>query len=81
MSHRNDETDKVRFRSERVFAVNDKWYLQLRDVVEPFGPYRSRQQAEQAMAVFVEDIKNNLTVTQAMAHLRLVSDGYAEDDF
>lgn len=81
MSHREEEADKVHFRSERVFAVNDKWYLQLRDVIEPLGPYSSRTLAEQALAMFHEDIKNNLSAAQAITHLRLARDGYVEDDF
>lgn len=81
MSHRGDEADKVHFRGERVFAVNDKWFLQLRDVVEPFGPYSSRQQAERVLGVFLEDIRNNLTAAQAITHLRLVGDAYVEDSY
>ena len=81
MSHREEEADKVHFRSERIFAVNGKWYLKLRDVIEPLGPYSTRTQAEQTLVIFHEDIKNNLSVAQAITHLRLARDGYVEDDF
>lgn len=81
MSHRDDEADKVHFRSERVFAVNDKWFFQLRDMAESLGPYGTRKQADAALAIFLEDIKNNLSVAEAITHLRLVGDAYVEDDF
>jgi len=81
MVHRSNEGESVHFRSQRVFAVNDQWFFQVRETPNPVGPFPSRDKAEEVLAVFVEDIKSNLTPEQALLHMRLAIDTFAEDDF
>ena len=81
MAHRKGEEDKIRFRSDRVFTVNDQWFFQTRELDEPFGPYPNREKAERHLRSFLRDINGGQPVAQAINNLRLLADPYMEDDF
>jgi hypothetical protein len=49
---RSGETSQHRFRNERLFAVGHRWYFATREG-DDIGPFRDRQAAELALAVFV----------------------------
>lgn len=81
MANRKGEEDRTRFRTDRVFVVNNQWYFLTREVENPLGPYASREMAEKALKSFIADIGANLSVPQAVTNLRLLSDPFHEGDF
>ena len=78
MASRKGEEDRTRFRSDRVFVVNNEWYFLTRDIENPLGPYTSRELAEKSLDSFVKDIQANVSVAQAVTNLKLLSNPYHE---
>lgn len=52
---RHDTTDPPPFRStNRLFRVGNEWYFSTREATDE-GPYETREEAEAALALFIED--------------------------
>lgn len=81
MAHRRGEDDTVRFRSERAFCVNDRWFFLTRESVRAVGPFKTKVQVLKAVQSYTEDMKAGLSSAQAMSHIRIVSDSYLEDKY
>lgn len=54
--HRKGELGAVPFRSGRFFYIDSKWYFACREGKE-VGPYPSKQDAEKALAEYVEKME------------------------
>lgn len=48
----SDSEDKLRFRSDRILCLNGLFYFNTREGTQE-GPYRSREQAEVAAALYI----------------------------
>ena len=81
MVHRKGEDDKTRFRTDRVFTVNNQWFFQTRELEKPLGPCPTREKAERCLKSFLRDVEAGLPIPQAINNVRLLSDPYVEDDY
>ncbi len=54
--NRNGESGPVPFRSGRFFNVGSAWYFATREALDQ-GPYPSRQEAETALAMYIENVR------------------------
>jgi hypothetical protein len=57
MSHRQGETDRPHFRTERIVQVNDRWYFLTRESEEPIGPFGSYNGAEKVVRDYLKDLE------------------------
>ena len=53
--HRSGEAGSIPFRTGRFFNVGGHWYFSTREAVDQ-GPYASRQEAENALRLYLENI-------------------------
>ncbi|MDJ0891005.1 MAG: DUF6316 family protein [Gammaproteobacteria bacterium] len=52
---RRGEKRQVRFRSDRMFVVNNRWYFSTREG-EEMGPYATREKAEAELVRYLSRI-------------------------
>lgn len=79
MAHRRGEEDRPRFRSERFVRIDGQWYFDVRERLEPVGPFASRAEAEAALRFYLAALRGGATPAQALTQLRLARDPFAED--
>ncbi len=53
IDHRQGEEGEVPFRSNRFFAVGNKWYFSTREGFDS-GPYANRERAENSLQRFLK---------------------------
>lgn len=56
MENRKNESQKIWFRSERVFRVDGRWYFHTREGID-VGPYESRFEAEIDATMLIANLK------------------------
>jgi hypothetical protein len=63
MMRKTDTHEKTYFRcDDRIFQVNDSWWFGSRE--EDHGPFRSRNDAHDALAQFVLDIRGKIELNE-----------------
>jgi len=60
---RQGETGNIPFRSGRFYNVDSEWYFSSREVSD-IGPFHNREEADQALILYLKDVTtlNELTV-------------------
>jgi len=58
MNRSSDRAETHYFRSDRLFAVNDKWYFSTREHRDQ-GPYATRNEAEIEMIAYAKVLKKH----------------------
>lgn len=56
MGHREGEDDKTRFRSDRFFCEEGRWFFTTREGTVK-GPFDSRDDAERELAMYLRDLR------------------------
>ncbi|MDX2350198.1 MAG: DUF6316 family protein [Porticoccus sp.] len=57
MSARQGEEESIRFRSNRIECVNSQWFVEIREVSRPMGPFETKEQAKMAADAYIKDIQ------------------------
>ena len=47
------EGQKLLFRADRIFAINESWYFSIREQEQEQGPFLTRTEAEKALTTFI----------------------------
>ena len=81
MAHRQGEKDAVHFRSDRVFAVNNYWFVEIRERDKPLGPYKSKTEAQHLLRAFLRELQKSGSATRALAGLHVINDPYDTDSY
>ncbi len=79
MTCRDGEEEKTRFRSERLYIVDEKHYFSTREGTE-IGPFGSRLDAEQGMQRYVKHI-NSEGGSEKKAHAAALQGDWASTNF
>jgi len=58
MAHRAHEEDKTRFRTDRFYTINNKWYFASREN-DNIGPFSNLSEARKALRLYLETIKHH----------------------
>ena len=61
---KGDTTDRVRFRSDRIFKDDDKWYFQTREGTLE-GPFVERTDAENRLELYVKVMQSGWMPTDS----------------
>ncbi len=75
MTGRKGENNSVHFRSDRIENFNGGWYFNIREQAQPFGPYSTRLDAEQAIKVYIRDLLRGVSPKKAFCN-QLISDNF-----
>lgn len=67
MAIRNGEEEKTWFRTDRFFCVDNKWYFSTREGTS-IGPYHTKEDARQGMALYVEHMTKTGGEGESVAH-------------
>jgi D-lyxose ketol-isomerase len=63
---RNGESDKVWFRSDRFFNINQQWYFATREQID-IGPFGTESAARQGLQLFIKNLKTKSLSDSAAA--------------
>jgi len=62
ISNRHGESGNIPFRSGRFYNVDSEWYYTSREHSD-IGPFHDREQADEALNIFLQDVANLNEVT------------------
>jgi len=64
INNRHGESGNIPFRSGRFYNVDSEWYYCSRENSD-IGPFHNRQDADEALNVFLQDVANLAQITAA----------------
>jgi hypothetical protein len=80
--HRDGESPKTHYRSERVVHINGDWFVTTREGFE-LGPYATHDLAKVAatrLSAMLEGVVDPEIACQLIRYFALLSDGSVQDD-
>ncbi len=59
MTNRKGEKDEIYFHSDRLFCINGNWFFNVRESLEPMGPFSDRKTASREIERYLRDLETN----------------------